>query len=181
MQIETRFGSPSQRTGRTATRMQLRTSPHRGALGTRNRSTHPRALEKLPPDKGPLPVAPRAGLRVGYARGSPMGGAEPRDHLAPIFTSRCNAARVRGQCTSPHPRRCCRGIELGERRAQGIKARGVENLSSLGGFGRRASRAASTATTAIPGVVLCVADGIVRIVVRPATTPGAAGDERLTS
>jgi hypothetical protein len=40
--------------------------------------------------------------------------------------------------------------------------------SSLDGFGRRAGNAASTATataTAAPGVVLCVADGIVRIVV----------------
>ena len=42
------------------------------------------------------------------------------------------------------------------------------NLSSLDGFGRRAGNAASTATataTAAPGVVLCVADGIVWIVV----------------
>ena len=45
------------------------------------------------------------------------------------------------------------------------------NLSSLDGFGRRAGRAASTATataSAAPRVVLCVADGIVRIVVHVA-------------
>ena len=52
------------------------------------------------------------------------------------------------------------------------------NLSSLDGFGRRAGRAASTATataSAAPRVVLCVADGIVRIVVHVAAGEDLGG------
>jgi hypothetical protein len=83
----------------------------------------------------------------------------------------------RYQSTCPHPRHC-RGIELGERRAQGVEARGAGNLSFLDGFGQRAGRAASTATAtaaAPPGVVLCVADGIVRIVVHVVAREGLGG------
>jgi hypothetical protein len=88
---------------------------------------------------------------------------------SPAPRSRCNAARMAWSIHKPTPRRCYRGIKLGECRAQGIEARGVGKPVFFGPF-RPASRAApaSTATataTAAPGVVLRVADGIVRIVV----------------
>ena len=105
-----------------------------------------------------------------YARGSPVGGEQALRitslQPSPAMRSRCNAARCRGQSTSPRPRRCRREVELGERRAQGIEARRGKTCL-LGRFSvRRAGRAASTATAsaaADPGVVLCVADGIIRI------------------
>src|SRR4029077_15824060 len=65
------------------------------------------------------------------------------------------------------------GSSLASVERRGSRRLAWGNLSSLDGFGRRAGRAASTATTAaIPGVVLCVADGIVRIVVRAGDDSG---------
>ena len=80
-----------------------------------------------------------------YARGSPVGGEQALRitslQPSPAMRSRCNAARCRGQSTSPRPRRCRREVELGERRAQGIEARGVGKPVFLDGF-RSGERAA---------------------------------------
>ena len=56
------------------------------------------------------------------------------------------------------------GSSLASAERRGSRRGAWGNLSSLDGFGRREGRAASTATAAaISSVVLCVADGIVRI------------------
>src|SRR3984957_8097395 len=129
-----------------------------------------RAAGSDPPPGGTLPVAPEAAsgwttpVALPWAASRPSGS--PRSSLhrpcAPAATPR----GCRGQSTSPRPRRCRREVELDERRAQGIEARRGKTCL-LGRFSvRRAGRAASTATAsaaADPGVVLCVADGIVRI------------------
>ena len=93
---------------------------------------------------------------------------------SPAPRARCNAARWRSihkPTHSPLPSwdRAWRAPSAGGR---GAGAWG--NLSSLDGFGRAASTATATATAA-PGVVLCVADGIVRIVVHLAAGEDLGG------
>jgi hypothetical protein len=56
----------------------------------------------------------------------------------------------RDQSTSPHPRRCRRGIELGERRAQGVEARGVGKPVFFGRFRPASGPAPRTALSARP-------------------------------
>ena len=70
------------------------------------------------------------------------GHASRPDHRAVSFAPRshCNAARVCESIHNPTPHRCRRGIELGERRAQGSRGGAWGNLSSLDGFGRRAGQ-----------------------------------------
>ena len=117
---------------------------------------------------------PRQGVRSRCSRGRlrdlpgwslALASGSPRCILHRPCARAAEPQGCRGQSTSPRPRRCRRGIELGERRAQRSRRGAWENLSSLDGFGRRACAHHSTATAAaaIPGVVLCVADGIVRI------------------
>jgi hypothetical protein len=129
-----------------------------------------RAAGSNPPPGGTLSVAPEAAsgwttpVALPWAASRPSGS--PRSSLHRPCAPAATPQGCPGQSTSPRPRRCRREVELGERRARGIEARGV-GKPVLDGFrsGERAA-AASTATAsaaADPGVVLCVADGIVRI------------------
>jgi hypothetical protein len=64
--------------------------------------------------------------------------AKPQDHpRSNLHQPRAPPATPQGchgQSTSPHPRRCGRGIKLGERRTQGVEARGVGKPVFFGRF-----------------------------------------------
>jgi hypothetical protein len=91
------------------------------------------------PARGTLPVAPEAAsgwttpVALPWAASRPSGS--PRSSLHRPCAPAATPQGCRGQSTSPRPRRCRREVELGERRAQGIEARGVGNLSSWTVFG----------------------------------------------
>jgi hypothetical protein len=90
---------------------------------------------------------------------------------SPALRSRCIVARVALVNPQGHALvAAVVGSSLASAERRGVGARAWGSLSSLDGFGQRAP--STTPTAAVPGVVLCVADGIIRIVVRAGDDSG---------
>src|ERR1700677_745657 len=97
-----------------------------------------RAAGSNPPPGGTFPVAPEAASGWTTPVALPWAASRPSGSPCSSLHQPCAPAATPqgcpGQSTSPHPRRCRREVELGERRAQGIEARGVEKPVFLDGF-----------------------------------------------